>query len=86
MQYHEVIHSYELDELISNYMNTPFQNNIQTLAKFMRAHKILHIMLLQQSNEMVGVMGVYSFVSEKKYWIVILHYWLIFHVALYHYL
>jgi nitrogen-specific signal transduction histidine kinase len=58
MQYREMINYKELDELIINYSNTPFQNNVLILMEFMKQHKIVQIMLIQKSNDIVGISAI----------------------------
>ncbi|MEC8678129.1 MAG: hypothetical protein VXX85_04675 [Candidatus Margulisiibacteriota bacterium] len=58
MQYKEVVNYRELDELIILYSNTPFQNNMITLANFMKKHNIVQIMLIQKSNDIVGISAI----------------------------
>ncbi|MEC8678369.1 MAG: hypothetical protein VXX85_05910, partial [Candidatus Margulisiibacteriota bacterium] len=58
MQYREMVNYRELDELITNYSNTPFQNNVMVLMDFMKKHKIVQIMLIQKSNEIVGISAI----------------------------
>ncbi|MEK9727454.1 MAG: hypothetical protein VW397_05045 [Candidatus Margulisiibacteriota bacterium] len=60
LQYRDLIHVHELDEIMYHYGHTPFHTNVKQLTEFMKRHNIVQIRLLQQSNEMLGVMAIYA--------------------------
>ena len=58
LQYKESVHISELDKLLLQYSQTPFQSNVRLVSNFMMAYSIVKISLLQKSREMVGVFAV----------------------------
>ena len=58
LQYKETIYSHEIENLLIEYKNTPFQLNVKLLNNFMKTFSIVKISLFQKTNEMVGVIAI----------------------------
>ncbi len=65
LQYKEVVYVHDLDMLLIQYSQTPFQSNVRLLYNFMQTYSLIKISLLQKSREMVGVFAL-SFKDSRK--------------------
>ncbi len=58
LQYKETVYFQDLNLLVMQYSQTPFQSNVRMISNFMRKFSIVKLSLLQKSRETVGVFAI----------------------------